>query len=112
MLRVVQSTPFIESIVASSTGVSYPAINSTSLGHLSIPVPDRDTQTAIADFLDRESIHIDQLIEKTQRSIECLCEFRSALITAAVTGRIDVANWDKRGQTDRRLDEIEEGVQV
>jgi len=33
-------------------------------------------------------------------SIERLAEFRSALITAAVTGQIDVATWGKRGTTD------------
>ncbi len=32
----------------------------------------------------------------------------SLLITAAVTGQIDVATWGKRGETDRRLDKIEE----
>jgi type I restriction enzyme S subunit len=40
-------------------------------------------------------------------SIERLRELRTALITAAVTGQIDVATWGKRGTTDRRLDAIE-----
>lgn len=39
-------------------------------------------------------------------------EFRAALITAAVTGQIDVATWGKRGQTDRRLDKIEEAMRA
>ena len=37
-----------------------------------------------------------------------LREFRSALITAAVTGQIDVSTWGKQGTADRRLDRIEE----
>ena len=37
-------------------------------------------------------------------------EFRAALITAAVTGQIDVATWGKRGETDRRLDDIESNM--
>jgi len=41
-------------------------------------------------------------------SIDRLREFRSALITAAVTGEIDVTTWRRRGSTDRRLDQIEE----
>ena len=41
-----------------------------------------------------------------------LREFRAALITAAVTGQIDVMTWGKQGQTDRRLDEIEEAMQA
>jgi len=39
-----------------------------------------------------------------------LREFRAALITAAVTGQIDVASWGKKGQTDPRLEQIEEAM--
>ena len=41
-------------------------------------------------------------------SIDRLREFRSALITAAVTGQIDVSTWGKQGTADRRLDGLEE----
>ena len=41
---------------------------------------------------------------------EPLCEFRSALIIAAVTAHIDVSAWGKQGTTDRRLDQIEEAT--
>ena len=42
------------------------------------------------EAIDRETARIDGLIHETQRSIELLKEKRSALITAAVTGKIDV----------------------
>lgn len=89
-----------------------PSLNTEAFYSFRIPLPSREVQHNFVDEFRLWRSTIIQIIEKTQRSIECLCEFRSALITAAVTGRIDVANWDKRGQTDRRLDEIEEGVQV
>ena len=41
------------------------------------------------------------------RSIDRLQEYRYALVTAAVTGKIDVPTWGKCGTTDRRLDAIE-----
>ena len=47
------------------------------------------------------------LVGKTQKSIERLQEFRAAIITAAVTGQIDVATWCRKGTTDARLDAIE-----
>ncbi len=47
-------------------------------------------QRAIADFLDRETAKIDALIVKVEEAIDHLNEFRTALISAAVTGRIDV----------------------
>jgi type I restriction enzyme S subunit len=74
-------------MVAFSTGVSYPAINPSTLGNIDIPFPDLEPQKRIADFLDRETARIDQLIEKKQRLVELLGEKRSAIITAAVTGR-------------------------
>ena len=56
---------------------------------LPIFVPSIDEQSAIADFLDRETRRIDALIKKTEQSIELLREKRAALITSAVTGKID-----------------------
>ena len=47
-------------------------------------------QRAIADFLDRETVRLDTLVTKIETAIERLCEYRAALITAAITGKIDV----------------------
>jgi len=55
-----------------------------------IPRPPKNEQCAIADFLDQETVRIDTLIEKVEESIDRLREYRSALISAAVTGKIDV----------------------
>lgn len=52
-----------------------------------IPITE---QTKIADHIERETTRIDGLLEKTERSIALLKEKRAALITAAVTGKIDV----------------------
>ena len=55
-----------------------------------IPCPPEDEQHAIADFLDRETAKIDALTKKIYEQIERLKEYRTALISAAVTGKIDV----------------------
>jgi type I restriction enzyme S subunit len=52
--------------------------------------PPYDEQKAIAMHLDRTTSRIEALINKTERSIELLREHRTALITAAVTGKIDL----------------------
>jgi type I restriction enzyme, S subunit len=52
--------------------------------------PRLSEQLAIADFLDRETAKIDQMVAKVETAIERLQEYRTALITAAVTGKIDV----------------------
>jgi type I restriction enzyme S subunit len=81
---------FIQAIESHSEGLSYPAINSTALINLKVVVPALKEQVELAEILDRETTRIDTLIAKTQHSIELLKERRSAFITAAVTGQIDL----------------------
>ena len=57
---------------------------------LKIPMPPLPEQRAIADFLDHETAKLDTLAAKVEEAIARLKEFRIALISAAVTGRIDV----------------------
>jgi len=61
---------------------------------LTLPIflPPLNEQKAIANEIDRELERIRSLIATTERSIELLKERRVALITAAVTGKIDVRN--------------------
>ncbi|WP_131809676.1 hypothetical protein [Mycolicibacter sinensis] len=58
--------------------------------HLKSLIPPRDEQDAIAEALTRKCADIDGLIAKADMMIETLREYRSALITDAVTGKIDV----------------------
>ena len=55
-----------------------------------LAIPPINEQVQICAYLDNETIRLDALITKTQQSIDLLKERRSALITAAVTGQIDV----------------------
>jgi type I restriction enzyme S subunit len=67
-----------------------PSINEGQIREIRVPVPSIDEQRAIAAFLDRETARNDALIEKVEKSIELLREYRTALISGAVTGKIDV----------------------
>lgn len=71
-------------------GAAQKQFNISHAVDFSFPFPPRPEQLAIADFLDRETAKIDLLIAKVQQAIERLQEYRTALITAAVTGKIDV----------------------
>lgn len=57
---------------------------------LRIPLPPKDEQDAIVAYIDGHVSRIDALIEKSTEMINTLREYRSALITNAVTGKIDV----------------------
>lgn len=65
-------------------------LNTDTVGSIVAGIPSLDEQRTIADFLDRETATIDGMVAKVETAIERLQEYRTALITAAVTGKIDV----------------------
>lgn len=97
-------------IASSSTSNAQDNTNLARLGGLKIPIPSRDVQLKVVDQLDEAELRSHAVIEATKRSIVQLQEYRTALITAAVTGQLDVKTWGKFGQNDRRLDEIQEAM--
>jgi type I restriction enzyme, S subunit len=73
-----------------STGSTALGIKASKLSELRVRLPRLDEQRRIAAYLDEQTAKIDTLIAETERFIELSRERRSALITAAVTGQIDV----------------------
>jgi len=67
-----------------------PHLNAEELGSFVILVPPFEEQREISGFLGRETARIDVLIGKVRESINLLREYRTALISAAVTGKVDV----------------------
>ena len=65
-------------------------LTAVQLRHYRLPIPASSEQHAITSFLDHETGKIDALIAKVRQAINHLKEFRTALISAAVTGKIDV----------------------
>ena len=72
------------------TGSANPTVNRNLVHPVVVSWPPVVEQRAIADFLDREIVRLDTLVTKMETAIERLYEYRTALITAAVTGKIDV----------------------
>lgn len=66
------------------------SISSSNLMELAVPLPSEEEQRLILDGLHRQASQVNALLAQTERSIELLKERRSALITAAVTGQIDL----------------------
>lgn len=64
--------------------------NKWTLGNLPVSCPALDMQRRVVAHLDEQTSKIDKLIAETERFIELSRERRSALITAAVSGQIDV----------------------
>lgn len=71
-------------------GGAQPNISETQLTAFPIGLPRLPEQNAIASYLDLKTTKLDSLISESQSAIELLKEHRSALITNAVTGKINV----------------------
>ena len=71
-------------------GSTFMELTPTDLGSFQIPRPPLPEQRTIAAFLRRETERIDSLVAKKRKLIERLQEYRTALINAAVTGKVDV----------------------
>lgn len=76
--------------VLESDRVAMPKINRETLNQLRLPIPPMDEQILIADYLSTETKTIDHLMAKVETARDRLTEYRQALITSAVTGKIDV----------------------
>lgn len=83
---------WIQSICRVGGGFRF-RISRLQLGDLTIPAPPVEEQRIIADLLDAQFLKIDRLEEEVEQTITILQERRSALISAAVTGKIDVRDW-------------------
>lgn len=84
------SQPFTDFTADSSARVAMPKINRESLAQGFVWYPPLAEQEAILSYIDRKSHLTDQLKSRSRRFIALLRERRSALISAAVTGKIDV----------------------
>ena len=79
-----------------SVSAAQPGLSVEIISNLKIPFPPHFEQNSIFEFLNTETIKLDVLTAEAQRAIDLLQERRSALISAAVTGQIDVRNYTKK----------------
>lgn len=88
MLRLYESNYYANHYGA----VSFVHLTGEKLREIELDLPSIDEQRRIAAYLDEQTAKIDALIAETERFVELSRERRSALITAAVTGQIDVSD--------------------
>ncbi len=68
-------------------------IGADKYNNLKISTPPIDEQKQIIKYLENETSRIDTIATKTKKEIELLQEYRTALISEVVTGKIDVRDW-------------------
>jgi type I restriction enzyme S subunit len=77
-------------LISLGYGGGQPNLSQELLRAIRVPIPPLPEQRAIATFLDRETAKIDAMVAKVRKALDRLMELRFALISAAVTGTIDV----------------------
>ena len=88
------SNPFVSQVsVVIQDRVKMPKINQVELGEILILVPPVAEQQQIADYLDEKTSKIDALIKELEAQLSDLATYKQAVITEAVTGKVDVRDW-------------------
>lgn len=91
-------------------GSTFKRVNVEDIRGLVVPMPPEKEQQLIADYLNSETGQFDSLLAECQGTIGLLQERRSALISAAVTGKIDVRGWQPPVSTQAPKFEVAEAV--
>lgn len=94
---------FQQDVSSYSTGSTAQGIKASKLGYLKGVLPPLLEQREIVLFLDRELLLVERMADTSRKIIDRVTEYRASLITAAVTGQIDV-----RHATDRELQLVAE----
>lgn len=90
---LITSDGVISELSLESKGSTMDNLNTETLGRVRMPVPPESEQNDILQYVDKISGKYKSLISNAETAIELMQERRTALISAAVTGKIDVRNW-------------------
>lgn len=90
---LISSEGVVSELTLESKGSTMANLNTETLGRIRLPVPPISEQEAILDYIRIISDKYDYLIRSADTAIRLMQERRTALISAAVTGKIDVRDW-------------------
>ncbi|WP_435337087.1 restriction endonuclease subunit S [Acinetobacter sp. LH3_13] len=93
LYHFILSDSFTKAVILDSDRVAMPKINRESLNEYRLPIPPVDEQVKILKYIEISSRKLDELEQKALQAIQLMQERRTALISAAVTGKIDVRHW-------------------
>jgi len=90
MLWILMSSGVRGMVVASANTVAQTNISQNALKSIKLPLPPIIEQKRIVQHIKKETTRIDTIISKTEKEIQLVQEYRTALISEVVTGKIDV----------------------
>lgn len=90
------SNSFLSMIEFVNTATAVPMISQTQFGNTLIPLPPISEQHIIVEYLEKEISKIDTSISELEHQLSDLKSYKSSLITEAVTGKIDLRDWQTK----------------
>lgn len=90
---LITSEGVISELALESKGSTMDNLNTETLGRVRIPVPPVNEQSEVLKYVENVSGKYASLVSKAETAIRLMQERRTALISAAVTGKIDVRDW-------------------
>ena len=93
LCSLLQASCYQTKMIFDAGGTTIKHIYITILAKMNLAVPSLDEQQALLNFISNETCKFDRLTSEAEQVVNLLQERRSALISAAVTGKIDVRNW-------------------
>ena len=83
----------LEQLLLHSVGSTMPNVNPTIMSRLVVPVPPLSEQRSIVAEVSQIILRANRMKNSIASVVDLLTEYRSALISAAVTGQVDVRNY-------------------
>jgi type I restriction enzyme S subunit len=94
---ILQQADYIfQQINFNSVGSIMAGLNSAIIKKIKIVTPPLKEQLEVLDFINSESNKIDLIIKKSNTQIKKLKSYRQSIISEAVTGKIDVRDWQTK----------------
>jgi type I restriction enzyme S subunit len=116
--HLLRTKPYVSEYICRSTGIRSSRLRLYPEQFLKIPLicPPYEEQEKIAEFVEGETLQLDQTITRAQRRIDLIREYRTRLIADVVTGKLDVRgvslpDLDEAGDLGD-LDDMEEDTQL
>ena len=90
LLYVLMTDVFEAYMIEERKGTTFFGFSQESMGNFPLSLPPISEQKEICDYIDRKTKQLDDLAAKAETAIERLREYRAALISSAVTGKVMV----------------------
>ncbi|MDH1729391.1 restriction endonuclease subunit S [Pseudomonas chengduensis] len=110
LCSLLQASCYQTKMIFDAGGTTIKHIYITILAKMNLAVPSLDEQQALLNFISSETCKFDRLTSEAEQVVNLLQERRSALISAAVAGKIDVRGWQPPASTQAPKFEVAEAV--